>query len=47
MEFRTFLQSFIQVPAQIVKTSRRIVYRLLSFNEWESVLCRWLHSAPD
>lgn len=47
MEFRTFLQSFIQVPAQIVKTSRRIVYRLLSFNEWESVLFRWLHSAPD
>jgi hypothetical protein len=47
MEFRTFLQSFIQIPAQIVKTSRRIVYRLLSFNEWEPVLFRWLHSAPD
>jgi hypothetical protein len=47
MEFRTFRQSFIQIPAQIVKTSRRIVYRLLSFNEWESVLFRWLHSAPD
>jgi hypothetical protein len=31
MEFNTFLQSIIQVPAQIVRTSRRLIYRLLTF----------------
>jgi len=30
MEFQTFLQTIIQVPAQIVRTSRRLIYRLLS-----------------
>ncbi len=31
MEFHTFLQTIIQIPAQIVRTSRRLIYRLLSF----------------
>ena len=35
MEFRTFLQAFIEVPAQIVKTGRRIIYRFLSWNPWQ------------
>lgn len=42
MEFRTFLQSFITLPAQIVKTGRQIIYRLLSWSEWQPVLFRWL-----
>jgi hypothetical protein len=40
MEFRTFLNSFIQVPCQIVRTGRRIVYRLLSWNVWQHVFLR-------
>jgi hypothetical protein len=42
MEFPTFLQAMIQVPAQIVRTGRRIVYRLLSFNRWQHVFFRLL-----
>jgi predicted ATPase len=33
MEFHTFLQTIIQIPAQIVRTSRRLIYRLLSFRD--------------
>lgn len=31
MEFHTFLQTVIQIPAQIIRTSRRLIYRLLTF----------------
>jgi hypothetical protein len=34
MEFRRFLHAIILLPAQIIRTGRRIVYRLLSWNEW-------------
>lgn len=33
MEFHTFRQSIIDIPAQIIRTSRRLIYRLLSFRE--------------
>jgi hypothetical protein len=33
MEFRRFLQMFILIPCQIVRTGRKIVYRLLGYNE--------------
>lgn len=34
MEFRTFLNAMIRVPAQIVRTGRRSVFRLMAFNRW-------------
>jgi hypothetical protein len=34
MEFRTFLQAIILLPAQIIQTGRKIVYRILSYNRW-------------
>jgi hypothetical protein len=40
MEFSTFCVALIQVPCQVVRTSRRIVYRLLSWNPWQGVLLR-------
>lgn len=33
MEFRRFLHTFILIPCQIVLTGRKIVYRLLNYNE--------------
>ena len=33
MEFRRFLHGFILLPCQILRTGRRIVYRLLGYNE--------------
>jgi hypothetical protein len=41
MEFKRFANSVIQLPCQIVKTGRRIVYRLLSWNPWVTVLLRF------
>jgi len=40
MEFKTFLTAMIRVPCQILKTSRRIVYRLLAWNPWQGVFLR-------
>jgi hypothetical protein len=34
MEFRRFLHSIILLPAQIVRTGRKIIYRILSYNHW-------------
>ena len=34
MEFRRFLHSLILLPAQIVRAGRRIIYRILAYNDW-------------
>ena len=40
MEFKRFVNSLIQLPCQIVRTSRKVVYRLLSWNPWVASLLR-------
>ena len=40
MEFRGFVNAFMRVPAQIVRTGRRIVFRLLSWNPWQAIFLR-------
>lgn len=40
MEFRTFLAAFINVPCQILRSGRRLVYRLLAWNPWQHVFFR-------
>jgi hypothetical protein len=42
MDFSTFRQALMNVPAQIVSTGRRIVYRLLAWNPWQHVFFRLL-----
>ena len=32
MEFRTFLNAFIKIPCQIVRTGRKLIYRVLHYN---------------
>jgi hypothetical protein len=44
LEFKRFRQAFIELPCQIVLTSRRIVYRLLSWNRWLPVFFRGLRA---
>lgn len=34
MEFRRFMHCLILIPAQIVRSGRRIIYRLLCYNSW-------------
>jgi hypothetical protein len=40
MEFRTFVNYMIKIPCQIIRTGRRLVYRLLSWNPWLPVFRR-------
>ncbi len=44
MEFKTFRNAVMQLPAQILKSGRRIIYRMLSWNPWQSVLLRAVQS---
>jgi hypothetical protein len=34
MEFRRFLQSVVLIPCQIVRTARRVIWRVLGYNGW-------------
>jgi len=40
MEFKTFLHAFVLLPVQVVRTSRRLVFRLLAWNPWQAVFLR-------
>jgi hypothetical protein len=40
MEFSTFCVAMIQVPCQVVRTGRRLIYRLLAWNPWQGVFLR-------
>jgi len=40
MQFKTFINAFMRVPCQIVRTGRRIVFRLLAWNRWQHVFLR-------
>jgi len=40
MEFRRFRHAVVEIPAQIVRTGRRIVYRLLAYNDWMGTFLR-------
>ena len=42
MEFKTFVNAFLRLPCQIIRTSRKLVYRLLSWNPWQPVFFRLL-----
>jgi hypothetical protein len=34
MEFRRFLHAIVLLPAQIVRSGRKIIYRLMGYNSW-------------
>ena len=42
MEFKTFVNAFLRLPCQIIRTSGRLVYRMLSWNLWQPVFFRML-----
>ena len=37
LEFKTFVQAFVRLPCQIVRTGRRLVYRLVSWNPHQPI----------
>ena len=46
MEFRTFVQTLIWIPVQVLRTGRRLVYRILAWRPALPLLFR-LHEALD
>ena len=40
MEFNTFLNAFMRIPVQVVRTSPRRVFRLLAWNRWQHIFLR-------
>ena len=42
MEFKKFVNAFVRIPALVVKTGRRIILRLLSWNPYQHVFLRAL-----
>ena len=44
MEFKRFVNTIVLMPCQIVRGGRRLIYRLLSWNEWQGVFLRVVHA---
>src|SRR3954462_9921228 len=44
MEFKRFVNTIILMPCQIVRGGHRVLYRLLSWNEWQGVFLRVVHA---
>ena len=44
MEFKRFVNTIILMPCQIVRGGHRLVYRLLSWNEWQGVFLRVVYA---
>jgi hypothetical protein len=34
MEFRGFLNAIVRMPTQVIRTGRRILFRILGYNPW-------------
>jgi hypothetical protein len=43
MEFKTFLNAFIKLPCQVLRTGRKLVCRLLAWNPWQHVFFRMVN----
>jgi hypothetical protein len=40
IEFRTFVNAFVRLPCQIVRTGLKLVYRLLAWNPHQGIFFR-------
>jgi hypothetical protein len=40
IEFKTFVNAFVRLPCQIIRTSRKLVYRLLGWNPYQPIFFR-------
>ena len=42
IEFKTFVNAFVRLPCQLVRTGRQLVYRLLAWNPYQPIFFRLL-----
>lgn len=47
MGFKRFVNAFVRVPCQVVRTGRRLIYRLLAWNPWQHVFLRGVDTVQD
>ena len=40
IEFKTFVNAFVRIPCQLVRTGRKLVYRLLAWNRYQPIFFR-------
>jgi Transposase DDE domain group 1 len=40
LEFKTFVNAFVRLPCQIVRTGRKLIYRLLGWNPYQPIFFR-------
>jgi len=40
IEFKTFVHALVRIPCQLVRTGRRLVYRVLAWNPYQSIFFR-------
>ena len=43
LEFQTFVQAFVRLPCQLIRTGRRLLFRLLSWNPYQRIFFRVAH----
>lgn len=43
LEFKTFVQAFVRLPCQLIRSGRRLLYRLLSWNPHQRLFFRVMH----
>ena len=43
LEFATFAQAFVRMPCQLIRTGRRLLFRLLSWNPYQRLFFRMAH----
>jgi DDE family transposase len=44
LEFKTFINAFVRLPCQIIRTGRKLVYRLLGWNPHQPIFFRLVHA---
>jgi hypothetical protein len=42
LEFKTFVNAFVRLPCQLIRTGRQLVYRLLGWNPYQPIFFRLL-----
>jgi Transposase DDE domain group 1 len=42
LEFKTFVNAFVRLPCQVIRTGRKLVYRLLGWNPYQPIFFRLL-----
>jgi len=42
LEFKTFVNAFVRLPCQLVRTGRKLVFRLLAWNPYQTIFFRLL-----